>query len=132
LYDEAIAIETILPELTFETVSTPVETKRCRRRKKSEQQRRIVKSVKQFFGPVVESSEKKEELEVDDDTPLTQYRLRGVRPDTEYIDARTQLILSNQEAGRMVRDAEDEIHIRTNSLPKPKADLSAFSLSLYA
>jgi hypothetical protein len=28
LYDEAIAIETILPELTFETVSTPVETKR--------------------------------------------------------------------------------------------------------
>lgn len=121
LYDEAIAIETILPELTFETVSTPAETKRCRRRKKSEQQRRIVKSVKQFFGPVIESSEKREEeLEVDDDTPLTQYRLRGVRPDTEYIDARTQLILSNQEAGRMVRDAEDEIHIRTNSLPKPK------------
>ncbi|CAC5373033.1 Leucine-rich repeat and IQ domain-containing protein 3 [Mytilus coruscus] len=121
LYDEAIAIETILPELTFESVSTPAETKRYRRRKKSEQQKRIVKSVKQFFGPVVESADQQEpEKEIDDDTPLTQYRLRGVRPETGYIDAKTQLILSNQEAGRMVRDAEDEIHIRTNNMPRPK------------
>lgn len=121
LYDEAIAIETILPELTFESVSTPLETKRYRRRKKSEQQKRIVKSVKQFFGPVVDSADQQEpEKEVDDDTPITQYRLRGVRPETGYIDAKTQLILYNQEAGRMVRDAEDEIHIRTNNMPKPK------------
>lgn len=121
LYDEAIAIETILPELTFDSVATPADNKRNRRRKKSEQQKRMVKSVKQFFGPVVDSLDPQEpEKEIDEDTPITQYRLRGVRPEAGYIDPKTQLILSNQEAGRMVRDAEDEIHVRTNSMPRPK------------
>lgn len=120
LYDEAIAIETILPELTFDSVATPAETKRNRRRKKSEQ-KKVVKSVKQFFGPVLDSLDSQEpEKEIDEDTPITQYRLRGVRPDAGYIDAKTQLILSNQEAGRMVRDAEDEIHVRSNNMPRPK------------
>lgn len=121
LYDEGIAVETVLPENSREKLVTASE-KKSRRKKRKESQKKVVKSVKQFFGPIVESSPAAEESprEEEDDTQITEYRLRGIKPDVMYIDATTEMILSKQEAGRMVRDAEDEIHMRARDMPKPK------------
>lgn len=123
LYDEAIAIETILPDSSYDKIgSARLETRRSRRRKKKEPQRRIVKSVKQFFGPVVES-EKIEDVAAEvpgEEIPITEYRLRGMKPEISFIDATTEMILEKQEAGRLIRDAEDVIHIRARDAPKPK------------
>ena len=82
-----------------------------------------VKSVKQFFGPVVESTptpdiEKQEE---EDDTPVTKYRLRGYQPNIILIDPLTEMVLSKQEAGRVVRDAEVEHHRKQQDAPSPRA-----------
>jgi hypothetical protein len=123
LYDEAIAIETILPDSTLDKIgSARLDTRRSRRKKKKEPQRKILKSVKQFFGPVVES-EKHEDVPSEvsgEDIPITEYRLRGMKPELSFVDATTEMILEKQEAGRLVRDAEDVIHIRARDAPKPK------------
>ncbi|KAK3088682.1 hypothetical protein FSP39_022332 [Pinctada imbricata] len=125
LYDEGIAIETILPEISLEkSGSAPPNTRRGRRKKKErEPQRRVIKSVKQFFGPVVETDKQVEEDKpenVEEDIPITEYRLRGIKPDIPYVDATTEMILTKQEAGRLIRDAEDEIHVKTREAPRPK------------
>lgn len=123
LYDEAIAIETILPESSLEKLAPVIEGKKSKKKKKREQQKKIVKSVKQFFGPIIDSARSEEEpphMEEEEDVQITEYRLRGVKPDIIYIDATTEMILAKQEAGRFVRDAEDEIHMRARELTKPK------------
>lgn len=124
LYDEAIAIETILPDPNAEKfISQSIDGKKKGKKKKKEAQRRVVKSVKQFFGPIVDSSPALEEpvkTDFDEDLPVTEYRLRGVKPNIMLVDATTEMILSKQEAGRHVRDAEEEAHIRARDLPKPK------------
>lgn len=122
LYDEAIAIETILPESSLEKLVPAVE-KKSRKKKKKEPQKKVVKSVKQFFGPIVESSPAPGESpreEEEEDVQITEYRLRGIKPDVMYIDATTEMILAKQEAGRLVRDAEEEIHNRATHFSKPK------------
>ena len=127
LYDEGIAIETILPEISLEKArSAPPNTRRGRRKKKEkEPQRRVLKSVKQFFGPVVETERQIEDDradQTDDELPITEYRLRGIKTEIPFIDATTEMILAKQEAGRLVRDAEDEINVRSREVPKPKVN----------
>ena len=81
-----------------------------------------VKSVKQFFGPVVEPSptpeiEKQEE---DEEAPVTKYRLRGYQPNIILIDPTAEMVLTRQEAGRVVRDAEVEHHRKQQDAPSPR------------
>ncbi|GFO39888.1 leucine-rich repeat and iq domain-containing protein 3 [Plakobranchus ocellatus] len=70
-----------------------------------------IKDVKQFFGPVVPAiatdvGEAEEEDE--DEIPMTDFRLKGRKPQLLVADATTEMILGRREAGQMVREAEAE------------------------
>ncbi|KAL4218950.1 leucine-rich repeat and IQ domain-containing protein 3 [Mactra antiquata] len=124
LYEaEQIAIETVLPQDSNEKLEA-MSKKKSRKKKERIQPRKVVKSVKQFFGPVVESVptpevETRHEDETDD-MPVTEYRLRGYQPHIMYIDPMAEMILAKQEAGRLVRDAEIEHHRKVQELPTPR------------
>lgn len=125
LYDaEQIAIETILPQDS----SAPAETLKKKGKKKQEKmtERRIVKSVKQFFGPVVTATPPPgvgASPEEDEGLPLTEYRLQGYRPNITLVDPTAEMIMSKQDAGRLVRDAELDLHrkLHDQSTPRIKA-----------
>lgn len=123
LYEaEQIAIETVLPLDPLEKADSFVK-KKGKKRKEKVPQKRVVKSVKQFFGPVVDSvrtPEIEDRYEEEEETPVTEYRLRGYRPDIMLIDPTTEMILSKQEAGRLVRDAEVEHHRKLQEVPTPR------------
>ena len=125
MYDsEQIAIETILPQESPEKLESSAK-RRQRKRKEKVPQRRVVKSVKQFFGPVVDSAptpDIEERIEDEDEAPVTEYRLRGYRPNIILMDPTTEMILSKQEAGRMVRDAEYDHHRRLQDAPTPRVN----------
>ncbi|KAH3791615.1 uncharacterized protein LOC127838746 isoform X2 [Dreissena polymorpha] len=122
LYDEQIAIETILPQDSLEKIET-VAKRRLRKRKEKVPQKKVVKSVKQFFGPIIDSSpspDVEDKPDYDEETPVTEYRLRGYKPNIILVDPVTEMILSKQEAGRLVRDAELEHHRRMQEAPSPR------------
>lgn len=125
LYEaEQIAIETVLPQDSIEKNESVIKKKGKKRREKV-QQRKVVKSVKQFFGPVVDSAQTPDiDSRPEDETedmPVTEYRLRGYRPNIIFFDPTTEMILEKQEAGRIVRDAEVEHHRKQQELPTPRA-----------
>ena len=125
LYDEEIAVETVISS-GDKSDRTEKKKKKKKKEKENVPQRRVVKSVKQFFGPVVESAPRPEEgepCEEEEDVPVTQYRLRGYQPNIIFIDPTTEKIMSKQEAGRIVRDAEVEHHRRLQDMPPPKLKL---------
>lgn len=125
LYEaEQIAIETVLPQDPLEKADSFIKRK-GRRKKDRVPQKKVVKSVKQFFGPVVDSAQTpdiEDKMDEDDDTPVTEYRLRGYRPNIMFVDPMTEMLLTKQEAGRLVRDAEIEHHrkLQDASTPRPK------------
>ncbi|KAL5011315.1 hypothetical protein ScPMuIL_009866 [Solemya velum] len=124
LYDDSNAIETVIPSESLEKVDSGMKKKSKRRKKEKETTRKVVKTVKQFFGPVIESTASQEESvksdESEDEAPLTNYRLKGYKPNINLIDPTTELILTKQEAGRVVRDAEADHHRKVQELPRPK------------
>lgn len=125
LYEaEQIAIETVLPQDSFEK-SESVIKKKGRKKKEKGPQKRVVKSVRQFFGPVVDSSQTTDAdsrpEEESEEIPVTEYRLRGYRPNIIFFDPTTEMILTKQEAGRIVRDAEVEHHRKQQEMPTPRA-----------
>lgn len=124
LYEaEQIAIETVLPQEPTEKTDSAVK-KKGRRKKEKTTQKRVVKSVKQFFGPVISTVQtpEVEDHPVDDheEVPVTEYRLRGYRPNIVFYDPTTEMILAKQEAGRLVRDAEVEHHRKQQEIPTPR------------
>ena len=131
LYEaEQIAIETVLPQDPLEK-SDSFYKKRGRRSRAKVPQKKFVKSVKQFFGPMVDSvtPDVEERIEEEDETPVTEYRLRGYRPNIILVDPTTEMILSKQEAGRLVRDAEIDHHrkLQEISTPRQKAPKKALN-----
>ncbi|XP_052788033.1 uncharacterized protein LOC128222969 [Mya arenaria] len=123
IYDaEQIAIETVLPQDSSEKPESSAK-RRLRKRKEKTPQRKIVKSVRQFFGPMVGSTptpDIEDRQEDEEETPVTEYRLRGYKPNIILIDPTTEMILSKQEAGRFVRDAEFEHHKRLQDAATPR------------
>lgn len=112
LQDEA---ETMEPSYRATARSAAGLTSRERRKKKEKEKQekqkpKRIKSVKQFFGPVVQTEPEEEEkdMEDEDELPMTQYRLRGRQPTVVLADATTDMILSRIEAGKHVREAEAE------------------------
>ena len=122
LYDEQIATETILAQDSADKTEID-KKKKVRKKKEKLPPKRVLKSVKQFFGPVVESTPTpvvEEQVEEEEESPVTQYRLRGIRPNIIVIDPTTEMILAKQEAGRLVRDAEVEHHRKLQDAPTPR------------
>ena len=96
-----------------------------KKRKEPEKKKRIIRDVKQFFGPVVQSEPSPEppsdpSME-DEEVPRIHFRLRGLRQRVKYYDPTADMIISRREAGREIRAAEDEFHIRQPQ-PIPKHD----------
>lgn len=125
LYEaEQIAIETVLPQDSTERGELPGK-KKPRKKKDKTVQKKIVKSVKQFFGPVVDTTQTADidnrAEEESEDLPVTEYRLRGYKPNIIFFDPTTEMILAKQEAGRLVRDAEIEHHRKQQEIPTPRA-----------
>lgn len=82
-----------------------------------------VKDVKQFFGPVVQTSGEgclPEENVLDEELPLTQFRLQGFKPHLLVLDPTTEMMLSRRDAGRDIRHAEVEHHHKLMAKPKPR------------
>ncbi|XP_046360900.2 uncharacterized protein LOC124138349 [Haliotis rufescens] len=124
LQEDAVAIETIFSMDAHERSTLTDSVRRPRRKKKRDEganRPRKVKSVKQFFGPMVETVEEEDQGEVgEDDTPITHYRLRGKRPNIHLVDTTTEMILERKEAGRQVREAEAEHHRKIMDAPLPR------------
>ena len=123
LQDEAVAIETIFPaDGTFlNDGSRKSESPNKYKRKNKEKKRKVIKSVKQFFGPVVDrpptpETDRKEEEE---DIPLINFRLRGIKKEVRYVDPMTDLIMSKRELGHEVRMAESIYHKQADNVVKP-------------
>ncbi|KAK7095264.1 leucine-rich repeat and IQ domain-containing protein 3-like isoform X2 [Littorina saxatilis] len=97
---------------------------RERKKKKNKDKRKCknIRSVRQFFGPVVdtEPDDDDKDIEEDDELPITQYRLRGRQPTVMLSDATAQMILSRVEAGVQVREAKAERVQTARSEPPPK------------
>ncbi|KAK3594593.1 hypothetical protein CHS0354_000386 [Potamilus streckersoni] len=122
LLHEQIATETFYPSLSKENTESAISLKK-RRKKKKEKPVRKVKSVSQFFGPVVDSTptpEPDEKPSEEEEAPITQYRLKGFKPTISYIDPVAEMILTKQEAGRLIRDAENDHHRRLQDVQRPK------------
>ena len=118
-YDEQIAVETVFPREMAEKSEESIK----KTKKKKPQVKKVVKSVKQFFGPVVESTptpDIESRQDEEEEVPVTSYRLRGYQPNIMIIDPTTEMILSKQEAGRYVRDAEVEHHKKLQEEPSPR------------
>ena len=88
------------------------QQRRRRRRERQDKQKlpKRIQSVKQFFGPVVQTLPDEEGDgggggggEDDDQLPLTQFRLRGRQPTVACGDATTAMVLSRMPAGQVVR-----------------------------
>ncbi|KAK7504361.1 hypothetical protein BaRGS_00004227 [Batillaria attramentaria] len=119
LQDEA---ETLEPTFRPTARSALDQTARERRKKKEEKPKtQRIKSVKQFFGPVVDTKPDYSEDgdEEDEMIPVTNYRLQGSQPNLLLADATTDMILSRIESGRFVREAEAERVQRVKALPPP-------------
>ncbi|KAK6196198.1 hypothetical protein SNE40_001468 [Patella caerulea] len=108
---------------------TQIESRRSRREKRERNKsRKPIKSIKHFFGPVVTTPpspvpEYAFLPDIDDDAPITRYRICGFKPRIAMIDATTEMILARKEAGNLVRDAEAEHHRNMMDTPKPKIHL---------
>ena len=104
---------------------TQYDPKKHRQRKKdSENKPKRIKNIKQFFGPVVKTRLSPEPLLSaagdEDHFPIVRFRLRGLRKLIEVVDPTTELILGRREAGRDVRVAEFDHHVKADNVPKPK------------
>lgn len=130
IYNEQIAIETVLPQEMAKKSDQSLD-KKLKKKKPAQPVKKVVKSVKQFFGPVVESTPTPdiERQEEDEEAPVTKYRLRGFQPNIILIDPMTEMILTKQEAGRVVRDAEVEHHRKLQDAPSPKAKSQAKNMN---
>ena len=96
------------------------------KKKKNEEvvTRRCVKSVKQFFGPVVETVLTPEPdgsmVQMDDEEiPVVSFRLRGRKENVVFYDATTEMLVSRREAGQEIRAAEDNYHGQQVHKPRP-------------
>ncbi len=128
LNDEAVAIETILPpaEATFirEERARQQEIRKSKKWKESKKdekpKRKIIKDVKQFFGPVVGTAPSPEpEFGENEEIPVINFRLRGLRKPVCFTDPTMEMIISRREAGQDVRIAEDDYHYKLETMPKP-------------
>lgn len=117
LQDDAIAIETLLPTEASLGRAERSE-RRCKKKKENEAKAKRIKSVKQFFGPIVKTSNSPEPSE-DEEIPIVQYRLKGLKKSIQYVDATTELIIARREAGNDVRLAEFDHHMKVDNEPKP-------------
>ena len=98
---------------------------RERPKKKKESKKQVLKSVKQFFGPVVDTvptpeSEIMDIMGEDEDIPMVNFRLRGMKQRVKYYDPTTDMILSKRDAGKDIRAAEDEYHTNVSYTAKLK------------
>ncbi|XP_076436491.1 uncharacterized protein LOC143276007 isoform X3 [Babylonia areolata] len=130
LHDEAETLEPSYRQTARSnadlTTAREQQQQQGRKKKKKEQEKgkpTRIKSVRQFFGPVVdtEPEDEGEEAEEDEEFPLTQYRIRGRQPTLVLADATTDMILSRVEAGRHVREAEAERVQKARAEPAPSA-----------
>ncbi|GFS23191.1 leucine-rich repeat and IQ domain-containing protein 3 [Elysia marginata] len=69
-----------------------------------------IKDIKQFFGRVVPAiaTDGEDDEDDDDEIPMTEFRLKGRKPQLLVADATTEMILGRREAGQMIREAEAE------------------------
>ncbi|KAK3763159.1 hypothetical protein RRG08_035841 [Elysia crispata] len=112
----SVAMETALAATEQSGLAAKTSRKpKGKRREKGEEKKeekpkpQKIKDVKQFFGPVVPAIATDGEEEVDDDEiPMTEFRLKGRKPQLLVADATTEMILGRREAGQMVREAETE------------------------
>lgn len=132
LQDEAMTMETMLgpSDVTMATREDSMsrsrqDVHRVRKKKEPEKKRRVIKSVKQFFGPVMDTVPSPEPLDShrqdDEDIPRISFRLKGMRHRIRYYDPIANMIISRREAGREVRAAEEDYHHHQyHSASKPK------------
>ena len=121
LQDDAVAIETVFPtEASFGRDTS--RDGRCPKKKRdSEVKSRRIKSVKQFFGPVVPTVHSPEpQLADNEELPIVNFRLRGLKKAIQVNDPTTDLIIARREAGRDTRAAEFDHHLKMDNEPKPK------------
>ena len=118
LQDEAQAMDSMWAA----NASDPYHSvaRRKQRPKEEGPKRRIIKSVKQFFGPVVQRVNTPGGDQEDmDEIPIVNFRLRGMQNRIEIIDPMAELIMARAEAGHEVRLAEAEYHRYTDNPVKP-------------
>ncbi len=128
LQDDAVAMDTIFPTY-YDDQQSKQHTKRPRRKKDAQhRKRKVIKSVRQFFGPVVETTMSPEpqtdgEYTTDsEELPVVNFRLRGMKQSIGVVDPTAELIISRQEAGHEVRLAEANYHRKADSTAKPQID----------
>ena len=129
LQDEAVAIEQVLPSEKSATKESKAdsEARRKLRQKKKEEKKKRIKSIKQFFGPVVQTKPELDEVDEEDasknkdeeDIPMVQFRLEGLKHRINIIDPTTEMILAQREAGKNIREADDDHHKRRMIAPRP-------------
>ena len=125
LHDEAERMPTTYRQ-TARSAADPTAREKKKKKEKGKEEKQVpkrIKSVKQFFGPVVDTEvdDDDEEGEEEEELPVTQYRLRGRQPTIILADATTDMILSRIEAGKQVREAEMERVQKVRAEPPPKA-----------
>lgn len=120
---ETAMAETELSRLEVKTARKPKGKKKDKELEKKDEKIKPqrIKDIKQFFGPVVPAiATDKDEKDDDDEIPMTDYRLKGRKPQLLVADATTEMILSRREAGQMVREAEAERVKRESERIPPK------------